>query len=843
MAILWGSTANYTTEGLSDDASFNRFVSEMSPVTLDFFHGYSGATIPTSVASSSGLTIGQDHGLDVELNVKTDWITNGSISPWLTKLTSIMDDIEAQGPGWVPTVRFVLNHEPENSTADPTVNHALAVTQAGYWRSHVLQLAQHIWARGNPQFLVELTFMGYNAKLRTDGTRFSKWLPFDPNWDPAFSDSERAQVIIGGDIYPRLNAGGDIATIGGDNQAMSSQTRIFDEFYALGYRIFAFSEFAYDSSACTTTKESKVRDAIRGYTDAGIAVAGSLGEWLRSTSYDVRYFSWYESSLDTVYHQLHQGSSHTRMSGYQSLINDMRAVSPPEVDPAPPAPGDVVAGTAGTYWHPVSPMWELATTGSHVVDVRVDAYRDGVLVAADLPIDPDSGVITMDGSAEVRRTCELTVTDPTLVPLLATDPLTPYGTELHIHRGFRYPDGSVERVPVGIFTVDKPSTPLLGPITVTGSDYSKLIADDVFLFPGQSRLGWFTTQEIRDLVLRTIPDAGWLDTSHSPIIGRPVVWEADANPWQVISEMALSIDADFAVRPDGLFWIRPMPQITGTPVWTITIGENGTLLDGTEDWDRERVFNAVVARSEPTDGSNPVQAIAYDTAPGSPTAWGGPFGKRPRSYSSPLLATEAQCLAAANTILARSLIRARTVTVQCVPNPVLDFGDIVTLVLPGRTEDAPPRYENHMVWGYRLPLGLGPMELTLYSTGYHELEWQQFSSSTVVEIPDGGDGTPGDPANSPITVSGISGDANDAVSVSVNITHTFSGDLRLQLIAPDSTVFMLRDQTGGSVDDIVETYTVDATGCPASGVWTLRVEDYYLNDTGQINSWSITILG
>ncbi|MCI4567891.1 proprotein convertase P-domain-containing protein, partial [Lysobacter sp. CFH 32150] len=37
--------------------------------------------------------------------------------------------------------------------------------------------------------------------------------------------------------------------------------------------------------------------------------------------------------------------------------------------------------------------------------------------------------------------------------------------------------------------------------------------------------------------------------------------------------------------------------------------------------------------------------------------------------------------------------------------------------------------------------------------------------------------------------------------------HPYVGDLKLDLIAPDGTVYNLRSNTGGSADNIVETYT------------------------------------
>lgn len=93
---------------------------------------------------------------------------------------------------------------------------------------------------------------------------------------------------------------------------------------------------------------------------------------------------------------------------------------------------------------------------------------------------------------------------------------------------------------------------------------------------------------------------------------------------------------------------------------------------------------------------------------------------------------------------------------------------------------------------------------------------------------------------SPITVSGVTGNAPSALSVPVNITHTYSGDLRIDLVAPDGSVYNLKAYgTGGSADNVITTYTVNASSETANGTWKLRVADNATYDTGRINSWAL----
>ncbi|MFI5666661.1 M28 family metallopeptidase [Streptomyces sp. NPDC051704] len=113
---------------------------------------------------------------------------------------------------------------------------------------------------------------------------------------------------------------------------------------------------------------------------------------------------------------------------------------------------------------------------------------------------------------------------------------------------------------------------------------------------------------------------------------------------------------------------------------------------------------------------------------------------------------------------------------------------------------------------------------------------QSFENTADVNIPD----SPGAAVNSPITVSGVTGNAPATTKVDVNIVHTYIGDLVVDLVAPDGTVYNLHNRSGGSADNIVKSYTVNASSETANGVWNLRVKDGAAQDTGYINSWKIT---
>jgi PKD repeat protein len=92
---------------------------------------------------------------------------------------------------------------------------------------------------------------------------------------------------------------------------------------------------------------------------------------------------------------------------------------------------------------------------------------------------------------------------------------------------------------------------------------------------------------------------------------------------------------------------------------------------------------------------------------------------------------------------------------------------------------------------------------------------------------------------SPIVVSGRSGNAPSNLQVAVRILHTYKGDLKVDLIAPDNSVYVLHNRTGGGTDNIIQTFTVNASSEVANGTWKLRVNDNANGDTGTLDQWSL----
>ncbi len=87
------------------------------------------------------------------------------------------------------------------------------------------------------------------------------------------------------------------------------------------------------------------------------------------------------------------------------------------------------------------------------------------------------------------------------------------------------------------------------------------------------------------------------------------------------------------------------------------------------------------------------------------------------------------------------------------------------------------------------------------------------------------------------------------IEIDVDITHTYIGDLHVELINPQNDRFVLHNQTGGSRDNLIRTFSMvdtavlsDLAGQSVTGNWKLRVVDNADRDIGKLNVWGLRFL-
>lgn len=78
------------------------------------------------------------------------------------------------------------------------------------------------------------------------------------------------------------------------------------------------------------------------------------------------------------------------------------------------------------------------------------------------------------------------------------------------------------------------------------------------------------------------------------------------------------------------------------------------------------------------------------------------------------------------------------------------------------------------------------------------------------------------------------------LQVTVEIDHTWIGDLCVTLFGPNGFSAVIYNQTGGSAHNLYATYAVPgAVGRLAGGTWSLHVQDLAAQDVGTLQTWSL----
>lgn len=348
--------------------------------------------------------------------------------------------------------------------------------------------------------------------------------------------------------------------------------------------------------------------------------------------------------------------------------------------------------------YPVSDRFLARLAESHRVATQVQLFlTDGRVV----DLEHTGGSVPVDRGNAIRRTCSITIADPSLIPRTPADQLATYGAQLRVSRGVEYGDGTSELVPLGLFRLDSVSGDVNeGPVTLQGKDRAAIIADDKFTTPYTAT--GTVVGAITALIQRSIPTADVISLITDTTIGRRA-FDVEADPWDGCREIAAAAGAEVYCNADGTFVISTLPDLlTATPVWAVEATEGGMYISGNRAMTSDNVFNGVLARGENTaDNVPPVSYLATDSDTSSPTYWGGPFGRRPLFYTSSTLTTTGACAAAANLKLAAGRAPNASGDISSLPNPALEPGDVIRVMHEDGTR------ELHQVASFSVPLDEG----------------------------------------------------------------------------------------------------------------------------------------
>lgn len=374
----------------------------------------------------------------------------------------------------------------------------------------------------------------------------------------------------------------------------------------------------------------------------------------------------------------------------------------------------------------VSPAFLTAVRGSHEVVSTVQLIQPGQTGVSfeGRFLAVEDGSVTLDATADVRASLDLTIVEPWPSGTTTFD-LAPYGTELTVTRGVVFGNGSVQRVPLGIYrivTVEQESAPK-GTLRVTAQDRMSGIIEAKLLAAVSvgptATMGAIVNAFVLGGTLSGATIDGvyptgviqWLNADGTTDVVTPavvlnrdgVVVEQDR--FSFLDDLITGLGKIWYFDYRGVLVIKPLPTNT-VPVFEVNAGAGGVLVSAHRVLTRDGIYNAVVASGESPDILAPPSGVAFDTTPGSPTLYGGPFGKVPFFYTNSTLDTPAKALAKAQAKLLEVKGLPYDVDFSMVPNPALEPYDAVLITYPVDLTQRPHvKMESHNL--SQVVIGLG----------------------------------------------------------------------------------------------------------------------------------------
>lgn len=333
---------------------------------------------------------------------------------------------------------------------------------------------------------------------------------------------------------------------------------------------------------------------------------------------------------------------------------------------------------------PVSARFLSTLSGSHTMASRALVTFPGQtgVNPAGTELDIVGGDVKMSAGTPIRANLELYV--KSVWPTATDSLLVPYGNEVFVQRGIAFGGGSLEMVSLGYFRINsvEQDAPPDGPVRVMATDRMSKIIDarltEIWTFAANEQIGSVIEELIGEADPATIIE--WDDSTATETLGRAVQVETDRHAF--IDELLTSHGKIWYYDHRGILVIKTPPDAR-IPLWSVSRGKGGVLVSAARSLSREGVYNGIIATGEGLDTEVPVRGLAVDDDVTSPTYWGGPFGKVPGQFASPLLKTDGQAQLAAATVLRRSLGLPYNVDFQAIVNPALEPDDPIAVGIDG----------------------------------------------------------------------------------------------------------------------------------------------------------------
>ena len=305
-----------------------------------------------------------------------------------------------------------------------------------------------------------------------------------------------------------------------------------------------------------------------------------------------------------------------------------------------------------------------------------------VVVDHDTGAEHEVGVVdatvTIDRKADCRRVVDATLTDD-VDPALLQAP-----HRLKLWAGYRAA-GVDYLAPLAHVRMGDRSRGPLGAWQVSQClSFEALVAAAGFWEPYRIDGKTSMVAAVKALILEAVPWASvdvLTETDAQTPTGGVVF---DKERWAAVAgqeeSLATALGVDVGCDRDGVFIVRDLPS--GSPVWDVSEGPGGLLVDWSETISSRDVVNVWVVGSDHPDVVPPARAVVLDDDPLSPTRVAR-WGHATDYYTSALLSTGEQAQSAGTARLAASRGERVNLDLAAVPNPWLDLPDIIASTRDG----------------------------------------------------------------------------------------------------------------------------------------------------------------
>lgn len=305
-------------------------------------------------------------------------------------------------------------------------------------------------------------------------------------------------------------------------------------------------------------------------------------------------------------------------------------------------------------------------------------------------LEPVSGSFTQDARRNGRWDGRLTFAGDDLLPRRPGDLLTPFGTRVEVELGIELLDGSVSTVPYGTYEISSAKTSTSAGQRVVDVGLID-VSDNVERYRFENPLTIVSGTDLGTMINTVVTNRTGVNPGVSltgAVLGADRVLGLDAGtaPWSEILDILDSFSRTAWYDRVGHIQVG---TLVPDPLSAYPLDRLTSL---SADYDT-RPPNVIVARGEAQDGTAPVQAVAIDDDPSSPTYAGtgpgtSPYGRVTYFFSSPLLLTVGQAQSAANTILSQNVGAGATYTLVRPYDPTISAGDVVSVAGAALSVDA-----------------------------------------------------------------------------------------------------------------------------------------------------------